>query len=229
MAEGAARSIQLASTHALALTFFPSWLRMLEDQQPLNATIKLVADNMVACERIMLDGKAQFLLCHHHALAENLLNNRNFPSVLLSTDTLMPVSAPREAGSVQPLYAFPGTAEQPTPHLGYSDRSGMGRIIEAAVGDASAHAFLRPIFESHLATVLLNMARDRRGLAWLPVSLIAEDLAFGRLVRAGNAEWDVPIEVHLFRSRDRQSVTAERFWSLVRRRTQQITGGSPGN
>jgi LysR family transcriptional regulator, hypochlorite-specific transcription factor HypT len=219
MAEGAARSIQFASTHVLALTFFPSWLRILEEQKPIDATIKLIADNMVACEQIMLDGKAQFLLCHHHALANNRLNDGNFSSVQLSTDILLPVSAPREAGGTTPLYAFPGTAERPTPHLGYSDQSGMGRIITAAAGEVMARASLRPIFESHLATVLLSMARDRRGVAWLPASLISEDLKSGRLVRAGGAEWDVPIEIHLFRSRSRQSAVAERLWSLVRERT----------
>ena len=215
LAQGTARSIQFASTHALALTFFPSWLRKLEDQQPLEATIKLVADNMVACERVMLDGKAQFLLCHHHALANNLLNNPTFKSIRLETDVLVPVSAPRAPGKRDPLYPLPGIKGKPIPYLAYSVESGMGRIIRAVGANINAFISPQPVFESHLATVLRSMARDRRGVVWLPLSLIAEDLASGRLVRSGGEEWNVPIEIHLIRSRDRQSIAAERLWSLV--------------
>lgn len=63
--------------------------------------------------------------------------------------------------------------------------------------------------------VLVVMARDGRGIAWSPKSLILEDLAAGRLVRAGSEMWDIAIEIRLFRPRTRQSVAAEKFWSTV--------------
>ena len=40
-------------------------------------------------------------------------------------------------------------------------------------------------------------------------------LSSGELVRAGSVEWDIPIEIHLYRSRARQSAAAERFWSHI--------------
>src|SRR5208283_4566638 len=74
---------------------------------------------------------------------------------------------------------------------------------------------LKPTFTSHLAKLLVTMALDGRGMAWLPDSLISEDLAAGRLVRAGDKEWDIPIEIHLFRPRSRLSPVAEKFWKQV--------------
>jgi DNA-binding transcriptional LysR family regulator len=74
---------------------------------------------------------------------------------------------------------------------------------------------LETVFTSHLAAVLRAMARDGRGVAWLPESLIADDLAAGTLLRAGDEGWDVPVEIRLFRPRARQSPAAEAFWSLI--------------
>jgi DNA-binding transcriptional LysR family regulator len=76
-------------------------------------------------------------------------------------------------------------------------------------------AWLEPAFTSHVTMVLVVMARDGRGIAWSPKSLILEDLAAGRLVRAGSEMWDIAIEIRLFRPRTRQSVAAEKFWSTV--------------
>src|SRR3546814_11534988 len=63
---------RFASTHALSTTFFPGWLRGLHDEHEAG-TITLIADHMVACERFMLEGKADFLLCHHHTAAQHRL------------------------------------------------------------------------------------------------------------------------------------------------------------
>jgi DNA-binding transcriptional LysR family regulator len=61
------------------------------------------------------------------------------------------------------------------------------------------------------------MAREGRGLTWAPRSLIENDLASGRLMRAGAENWDIAIGVCLFRSRARMTNAAEAFWSTVQK------------
>jgi len=93
----------------------------------------------------------------------------------------------------------------------------MGRIVAAVrASEAVPPAWLETTFTSHVAAVLTLMARDGRGIAWSPMSLVREDLAAGNLVRAGAEAWDIPIQIRLFRPCARQSPTAERFWSLVK-------------
>ena len=91
----------------------------------------------------------------------------------------------------------------------------MGRIVAAVRRDAPTKAYLKPTFASHLAKLLVAMALDGRGLAWLPESLIKDNLAAGELVRAGDEQWDIPIEIHLFRPRSRLPPVAEQFWSHI--------------
>ncbi len=86
----------------------------------------------------------------------------------------------------------------------------MGRILTAAWAAEGRARPSRPIFASHLASVLTAMARDDRGIAWTALSLVEDDLDAGRLVRAGTAEHDVPIEIRLWRPKARQAPAAER-------------------
>lgn len=212
-ASAGSEQLHFASTHALALTFFPGWLRMMETRLPSVANIHLVANHMAACERLMLQGQAQFLLAHHHPAAETLLTPRDFRSHRVGADVLVAVSAPDPSG--EPAFRLPGTPDQPVPHLAYRPESGMGRIVAAVQEARPEKAFLKPGFESHVAKLLVAMALEGRGLAILPQSLIGEELAQGTLVPAGTPDWDIPMEIQLFRPRTRLSAAAEAFWSAV--------------
>jgi LysR family transcriptional regulator, hypochlorite-specific transcription factor HypT len=192
-AQAGVETLRFAATHVLSLTFFPAWLRSLEAAAPSTVTVQLTADNMEACEKLMVGGRAQFLLCHDHPAAATRLAGDGFRAITLGRDLLLPVAAP---------------VVSPTgPHLAYSSESGMGRILAAAGKRAPGE----PAFSSHLASVLAAMARDGRGIAWSPLSLVADDLAGGRLVRVGTDE--VPIDICLFRPRARQAPAAEALWS----------------
>lgn len=216
-AQGQTGQLQFAATNALALTFFPEWLRRVEAKLPFTANIELIANHMEACERIMLQGRAQFLLGHHHPLAETVLTKKQFQSHRVGDDTLIPVAAPRETtdGSQLPEFLLPGTEDVPIPYLSYRSESGMGRIVTAVRAREPTRSFLKPTFSSHLAKLLVTMALEGRGVAWLPRSLIFEDLETGRLVRAGSSDWYIPIEIHVFRPRSRLSSAAELFWRTL--------------
>ena len=61
------------------------------------------------------------------------------------------------------------------PYLGYSEQSGLGRIVAAALPSPYADLVRRPVFQAHLAAALRSMVLAGRGVAWLPRSLIADD------------------------------------------------------
>lgn len=215
----AAETLRFAATQALSLTFFPSWLRAVEMREPLNATVSLIAAHMAACEQSMLRGEAQFLLCHHHPAAATSMMSEQFRSIVLGTDVLLPVSGP-DPGGAGPRFTLSADlrsadSERPIPLLAFNAESGIGRILRAARAIEPDEARLACAFTSHLASVLVAMARDGRGIAWAPMSLVADDLVRGTLVRAAGIERDVPIEIRLFRARVRQSPPAERLWAAA--------------
>lgn len=207
-AQTATETLLFAATHALALTFFSPWLRALESEQALMSSIQLTADSMAGCERLMIAGAAQFLLCHAHPVASTQLADERFKSVVLGEDRLVPVASPALAHAN-------GNALRDGPFLAYTAQSGMGRILRAAWDDGTRQPRGEPVFSSHLASVLAMMARDGRGVSWSPLSLVGDDLAAGRLVQLGEPSDEVRIAIHLVRPRARQVRAAERFWEQV--------------
>ncbi len=222
--EQAAVSLQFAATHALSLTFFPAWLGKLEAQLPVGrkmGPIQMLSDSFAACEDVMLQRRAQFLLCHGHPDVANRLDPAQFEFAVVGGDRLLPVSAATAGGT--PLHAIvdeTGSKARAAalPVLAYGEASGIGQIMRAVMagrlGDGSALA-TRTVFTAHHAVLLKTMAMEGRGVAWLPQSLIAPELAGGALVLAGDDAWTVPIEVRLFRPRVPLSETAEALWRVA--------------
>jgi DNA-binding transcriptional LysR family regulator len=218
VAQVSASSLRFVCTNVLSLTFFPAWLEHVESAAAPapQSSISLVTDNMADCERLMMQGQAQFMLCHHHPAAQTSLDSTYFRSVDVGEDMLVPVSAPDASGA--PLHALPGSAAAPLAHLAFSSASGMGRIIASTRTRDAPPVWLSSVFTAHLAMVLLTMAKSGRGVAWLPLSLIERELDSGELVRsAQSADWDIPIQIRLYRPRARQSAAAEAFWTQVSR------------
>jgi len=208
-----ASTIKILVTHALALNFFPQWLATLQAMTDTEIPIQLTADNMGASENIMLTGKAHFCLCYFYPGAASVLDGAGFQSISLGPDALVPVSAPR-GDDLAPLHSITGGTAGTVNLLAYGEGSGMGRIVSAMFETNAMPVSFAPIFTSH-TLVLARMARDGKGLAWLPLSIVADDLAKGSLVRAGDAAWDIPVDVRLYRPRSRQSPSAEAFWKLA--------------
>lgn len=212
VADASSATLRFASTHALSFSFLPAWLRGMEANMTLGP-VQLVSDVMQQCEALMQQGRVQFLLCHWHGQVPGGLDMASYSSVQVGSDTLVPVSAPGKKG--QPLHRLASAGKQATPVLAYSAESGLGRIVRALQGPALEKLRAEPVFTAHLASVLKTMALDGRGVAWLPVSLIAEDLKSGRLVDASEPHWRIDLQIRLFRGSGSLPPAAEGFWRNV--------------
>lgn len=220
----AAASLRFAATHVLSLTFFPRWLSGLESQLRLGA-IQTMSDSSRACEDLMLQRRVQFVLCHGHPAVPGRLDEGQYPMLRLAHDLLRPVSAPHPNGTLGlALHAI--GHPPPVPVLAYSEASGLGRIMRAQLREfalqpglrTAAPSELAEVFTAHHAVLLKTMALEGRGIAWLPASLITEELQSGALVAAGPEAWNIPVEVRLYRQRAEMAPVAESLWELAESR-----------
>jgi DNA-binding transcriptional LysR family regulator len=210
----ATAALTFAATHALSFSFFPSWMQGL-GRAAATMPVRLLSDNMNECEKIMIEGGAQFLLCHYRSGGAIQLDEADFMHTVLATDRLVPVSARNAAGGA--LFTLPGSPERPVPYLAFEEKSGMGRILSHSLPlDRAGTLHLSTVFSSHLAMALKALASDGKGIAWIPHSLAVDQLGpGGSLTSAGSDEWGVDVEIVLFRPRARLSKVAELFWGLA--------------
>ena len=206
-------TLRLAATHALSFTFLPRWLRALEAHTALGP-VQLMSDVLQRCETLMEQGKVQFIICHTHPDAKGTLESLRYESTPIGSDTLLPLSAADRHGA--PLHSLDARRGTVVPVLEYSSGSGMGRLTRALVGQRLARLKTRVVFTAHLASVLRTMALDGRGVAWLPRTLVEEDMAQGRLVPASqDTQWNVQAGIRLFRSSEPVGKAAEGFWAAA--------------
>lgn len=210
-----AAALRFAATQSLSFTFFPQWMRDMEPHVALGP-VRLISDSMQACEELMLHGQAQFLLCHHHAAAPVRIEaGPQFQYARVGRDALVPFVAPDSSG--QPKWPLDGAGADTIPYLAYSEESGLGRIIRAQHYELRVHN-LQTVFSAQLAATLMTMARHGRGIAWLPTTLAEQDVEHGTLVRAGDASWEIEVDICVFRPSGRQSRAAELFWQQLAKR-----------
>ena len=131
----------------------------------------------------------------------------------MGSDILVPVTAPDAEG--HPIWPLVADPQRRTRLLAYSQASGLGRILAAHQVTKSEALDLETVFTSHHAATLMSMAREGHGVAWLPRTLIEDDLACARLVRAGPEGAAIAVEIRLFRSNDAQSSAANELWTLL--------------
>ena len=209
---GTESTISFSATHSLSLTFFPDWIKKIEESSGILRT-RLDSNQVRNCVQALLRGECHFMLCHTHSHVNIELPDDLFDSITVGEDRLLPVSAPDKSG--KPSQALPGTIGNPLSYLVYSDTSAIGRAVDYILSNRPDKSYLNRVFESHLAGVLKTMSREGRGLAWLPESQIREDMDAGALVLSGDDSWSIPVDIRLFRSRDPLPHASEEFWKQL--------------
>lgn len=207
-----ANTIRFAATHSLSLNFFPGWLRSIELRSHTLNT-RLDTSQFNDCIQMLQRGECDFLISYTHPVIPMHLPADHFISKVVLRDRLVPVTLPDSAG--QPVDRLPGTEDEPVHYLAYSETSAIGRVVEHLIAETPEPLHLKRVFVSHMAAVLKAMSSEGRGTAWLPESHLKQEFAAGTLVRAGDARWEIAVDVRLIRSRDPLPEASEELWRLV--------------
>ena len=204
--------ISFSATHSLSLTFFPHWIRQMEEKVGILRT-RLDSNQAGNCVQALLRGDCHFMLCHTHSTVDLQLPEDRFAALKVGEDRLLPVCAPDKHG--RPSQDLSGASNAPLAYLAYAETSAIGRAVDFMLSHRAKKPLLNRVFESHLAGVLKTMTREGRGLAWLPESQVLTELEDGKLVVSGDESWRLSVDIHLFRSREPLPRAPEEFWAAL--------------
>ena len=205
--------LRVAIQHSLAASFLAPWLAGLPLARD-DFLVRARADNLHDCVHEFEEGNADLLVCYTHAELPLHLDAARYRALPLATDALIPFSRPGPAG--HPLHSLqPGSAAA-VPWLAYSAGTFLARAASLALNVAGAPATLHPVVESALAEALRGCAVAGLGVAWLPQSLVADELERGLLVRAGDAAFDVTLQICLYGERSVVDGRLAALWQAAR-------------
>jgi DNA-binding transcriptional LysR family regulator len=202
--------LSISAGHTLSLNFLPNWLNGVRARHGQLRT-RILPANVHDSVLSLVEGNCDLLLCYYHPDLPIELDPARFDYINLGGEVVMPVSIPKRSGA--PAFALPGTKLQPTPQLAYTAGSFFARVVERILSRSDQQCVLANTYETDMAELLKTMALAGHGLAWLPESCIARELAEGRLVRAGSEQWSMMMEIRLFRALDNSKPALRALWA----------------
>lgn len=110
---------------------------------------------------------------------------------------------------------MPGRADAPIPYLGYGAGAYLRRMVDTILERHDDPVHLVRQYETDMAESLKAMMLAGHGLAFLPASAVARELARGEVVEAGDATWALEMEVRLYRARQGGRREVERLWQYL--------------
>ncbi|MCU7249848.1 LysR substrate-binding domain-containing protein [Pseudomonas koreensis] len=217
------RSIQVTAGHSLSMTFLPKWLTQFQQHnEQFNA--RVVAANIHDAVIALEEGGCDLMIVYHHPLAPILLDPEKFGSLTLGHDAFIPLCAPDPQG--QPLYRLPGTTAKPVPHLAYTATTFLARVADIVIRNGPAASVLERCYEADMAMLLMRMAIEGYGVAWLPQSAVVDELQRGQLVRAGGDEWSTRLEIRTYCSITNENPTMRSLWKTLEGASRNLHGSA---
>lgn len=208
-------SLRIATGRSLARTLVTDWVSRLQkgSHAPLSAHVPIdISTGMMAdMAKMLAQGKTDFLCCYEHPALSIELLAEQVTYMTIATDKLVPTCQRRKNGT--PLYELNADSGRSIPLISYSGGLAMARIL----GD-KLHHFPYPLvstvrcdsLDTAMGSVLKGM-----GVAWLPLSMIANECRRGTLVQLGGKGDEIAFEVRLYRSRAPLSDLAESVWAFT--------------
>jgi DNA-binding transcriptional LysR family regulator len=215
------RSIQVTAGHSLSMTFLPKWLTQFQQHnEQFNA--RVVAANIHDAVIALEEGSCDLMIVYHHPLAPILLDPEKFGCLTLGHDAFIPLCAPDNNG--QPLYRLPGTSAKAVPYLAYTATTFLGRVADIVIKNGPSVSVLERCYEADMAMLLMRMAIEGYGVAWLPQSAVIDELQRGQLVKAGGDEWSTRLEIRSYCSITNENPTMRSLWKTLEGASRDLHG-----
>ena len=207
------KHISIMAQHALAVAFFPAWMNTFKTLAD-KTLIRVEAGNLHDTVEAFLCNNGDFLLSYASKDIFNRLDDGNVLSLELGDDELVPVSVSNEAGDA--LYNL--DIEQPLKLLTHPAESFFGRLIQReCLPYLPKELNVNTVCENALSEALKALVLQGHGVAWLPRSLITQELETRKLIQLDEPMMPVKLKIKLYRLKQSRNENAESFWDYLKK------------
>lgn len=184
-------SLSIATQHSLLVTpFLPRFLERLSSSL-VNLNFSIVSENMETCVAMFLKGGVDLLVIYETEGNRNVITPHFSVRKTLSSDEMILVATPQihhlinEKNNIKTL-----------PLLTYPTSSFFGTVIWADVlPKVLRHTNASIVCESSFSVGLREMALASTGAAWLPRSIVEDEIQSGKLVVLEEISRSIPMNV----------------------------------
>ena len=200
--------LKISSQHVLAVSFFPNWVDSFDSL--LDGTlIRIDAVNFHDGVDAFLAGNSDLFLCYASVNLSAQLQRDDIESLSVGFDELIPVSLAKSDGT--PIHSTQDGSVLTM--LSHPSASFFGQLIErqsfSKLPDTVSldHKYQSPLSEGLKALVLKGL-----GIAFLPRSIITDEINSGKLVPLTEILLSIPLEIKVLRLKGSESISANKLW-----------------
>jgi DNA-binding transcriptional LysR family regulator len=204
--------LTISSQHALAVSFFPNWVESFDGLLD-DSLIRLDTVNFHDGVDAFLAGNSDLLLCYASVNLSEQLQRDDIESLSVGFDQLIPVSLANSDGS--PLYPAQDNSELIM--LSHPTQSFFGQLIASqSFSQLPRTVTLDHRYQSSLSEGLKALVLKGLGIAFLPRSIIADEINSGKVVQLTDILLSIPLEIKLLHLKDSESVSANKLWQYLK-------------
>ena len=205
--------MRFSTLGTLAQIFIPGWLKTLQPFIDANQFIVKTEYDTIANYFSALEDNSVDLFVSYAVPKDGMeVDAGLFTSLKLGEEALVPVASPNEDGTTR--WWLPDEPKEPIPCLHTLSNFSPWPIRNHMENKYSDLTF-KSVYESSIGTTLKAMAVEGFGLAWMPSTLVADDLASGRLVRAAEQADDIIVDIKIYRCTKYNALRVEKFWQVL--------------
>lgn len=205
--------MRFSTLGTLAQIFIPKWLKTLQPFIDANQfSVKTEYSTLVDYLAALADNSVDLFVSYAVPEDRMLLDTTLFTSLKLAEETLVPVASPNADGTRR--WWLPDNPTGPIPCLHTLSNLSPWPIKIYMKGKFSNLVF-KSVYESSIGTTLKAMAVEGFGIAWLPHTLVVDELASGALIRAAEKVDDIRVEIRIYRCLKFNEPRVEKFWKVL--------------
>lgn len=207
-------AIRIITSHRLSVTLVPRIVAGFLKNNP--DTSVSVMPKMESTEKYgdytnaLLTGTTDFLVTYDHEsliLGEEMCGSLD--SMEISKDKIVPVASSEYAAKLPTNWDRDDAVT--IQYVGYPPHSFTEKIIRPITEPLSRR--LRKVYESPFTGSILAVLLEGVGMSWLPHSVVADELAAGRLKCLEKEKLTAEIRVFIYRRKESKGPVIERFWN----------------
>ena len=207
-------TLNVSALHSIALGVYPDLANRLQASVGSFAT-RMNATDYYDCLDSLSVGRCELAMCYAHILGPQILATGQFDTATIMTDPLLLVSHPSLAAEAEAAL----TAEQDRPTLplvAYSAGCFLGKMQEVLTKIYNGHGIgFDQVFESSMSEAIKRMVLAGIGVGWLPQSVVAEDIATGRLSQIQGRAAVIELDVVVVRKKGTGTPLLEKVWKQI--------------
>ena len=201
---------RFAVLHTISVNYLSRRIAQFESTIP-NLRVRVYSDNLTACCQMLSDGTCDFLLYYRHKDVQPVFEEKQFARKDIGVEQMWPVA--QTVAAAAGGWDLDGDGRTQIPYLGYDPSSFLGSVVDQTIGTRKPPLSLR--YMDALTEAIKRRMLSGSGVAWLPESVVAEELAAGTVSLVGGAAWQATLTLTLFCSLDRLDKTGEEIWNAL--------------